>query len=103
MGATLVCEYEGAHTGSYRANFRSATLQSLQFLTIDPVTDSFSHVTVESLRHLPTMLEGQSCDLIWTDCKNCTSLGGYCGTPSGQLGVIGGHVAKVYCGAANCP
>ena len=56
-----------------------------------------------SLAHGAMDLEGQSCDSVWTDCRGCTSTGGFCGTPSGARGENGGHAAVVVCGEENCP
>ena len=47
-------------------------------------------------------LEGQNCSAVWTDCKGCTSLDSFCGTPSGNVGQPGGQAAVVTCGLDSC-
>ena len=97
----LLCEVSGAHAGTFRANFSSPRFRSLQHISLAADASTLV-VTEEATWHAPRDLEGESCDSYWTDCHGCTSSGGFCGTPSGALGEVGGHASVVVCGDASC-
>ena len=108
----LMCTLKGEGKGSYRVHWQTSAWSGAEYLSIDRSTTTatagttgggvFTVKQATPVKHHAIVLEGLSCDDVWTDCKGCTSTGGFCGTPSGAVGEVGGRMAVVVCGEAKC-